>query len=330
MKCFSSNRQLIRDSQPPVLLTLLIALFAISGCSPAKVAPPGTGASSQPPKLKVVATVLPMYLFTKAVAGEVADVRMLVPPGTEIHEYQSTPADVQTIAKANVLVKNGLGLEEFLDNTVDSAQNSKLIEVNASQKVEPLGEISPVFRPGDAAADAKQAQNHGRQGNPHVWLDPVLAKQQVEIIRDGLTSADPAHKTTYQANAAAYIQQLEELDNQFEQRLNRYHNRTFITFHDAFPYLAKRYRLKQVAVVAIPEDTLSPTEIQQIVTVVKRYKVKAVFGETGGDNKLLQNLSSDLNVTLGSLDSLESGSQDPQYYFTVMKTNLHTLDTAFH
>ena len=96
------------------------------------------------------------------------------------------------------------------------------------------------------------------------------------------------------------------------------------------PYLAKRYRLKQVAVVAIPQDTLSPTEIQQIVTVVKRYKVKAVFGETGGDNKLLQNLSSDLNVTLGSLDSLESGSQDPQYYFTVMKTNLHTLDTAFH
>ncbi|CAA9571307.1 Zinc ABC transporter, substrate-binding protein ZnuA [uncultured Synechococcales cyanobacterium] len=69
---------------------------------------------------------------------------------------------MQTIAEVNVLVKNGLGLEEFLDNTVKSAQNSKLIEVNAIQKVQPLGEISPVVRPGEATADAMQSQNHGR------------------------------------------------------------------------------------------------------------------------------------------------------------------------
>jgi zinc/manganese transport system substrate-binding protein len=92
--------------------------------------------------------------------------------------------------------------------------------------------------------------------------------------------------------------------------------------------LAKRYQLKQVAVVEIPEDQLSPTDVQKAVAAVKQYKVKALFGEPGVDNKLLQSLSKDLNLTLRPLDSLETGSTDPQYYFTAMKTNLQTLESA--
>lgn len=325
---------------PPlrVLLTLVIPLMA-AGCRQFNV-PSFQEAESTPEKpLKVVATFLPMYYFTKAVAGEAAEVKMLVPAGTEIHEYQSTPTDIQTITQADVLVKNGLGLEEFLDNTVSSAQNSKLVEIDASQGIQPVGEVSPVVNSSKSArteADpahkeepGEMSQNYQHQGNPHVWLDPVLAKQQVETIRNGLIAADPNHRATYQANAAAYIQQLEELDNQYEQRLKRYQNRTFITFHDAFPYLAQRYRLQQVAVVEIPEDNLSPTDIQKTVSAVKQYKVKTILGEPGVDNKLLQSLSSDLNLTLHSLNSLESGSADPQYYFTAMKANLQTIESAF-
>ncbi|HEY9846835.1 MAG TPA: zinc ABC transporter substrate-binding protein, partial [Candidatus Caenarcaniphilales bacterium] len=159
--------------------------------------------------------------------------------------------------------------------------------------------------------------------------NPVLAKQQVETIRKGLIAADPKHKAIYQANAASFTQQLEALDNQFKQRLKPYQNRTFITFHDAFSYLAQRYQLKQIAVVEIPEDTLSPADIQKLVTVVKQYEVKAVFGEPGVDNKLLQSLSQDLDISIRALDSLESGSQNPQYYFTTMKANLKTLESAF-
>ncbi len=95
-------------------------------------------------------------------------------------------------------------------------------------------------------------------------------------------------------------------------------NCTFITFHDAFPYLAKRYNLKQVAVVQIPEDQLSPTDVQNAVKAVKQYKVKALFSEPGVDNKLLTSLSQDLNLTLQTLDSLETGETDPQHYFKAM------------
>ena len=136
------------------LIALLICLLNLS-CTPSnskqattsetpQVQEAASKPSSQLVNTKVVTTFLPMYLFTKAVAGDAADVEILVPPGTEVHEYQATPNNVKAIATANVLVKNGLGLEEFLENTVKNAQNSKLVEIDASQGIKPLGEISPV------------------------------------------------------------------------------------------------------------------------------------------------------------------------------------------
>ncbi|MBW4632053.1 MAG: zinc ABC transporter substrate-binding protein [Iphinoe sp. HA4291-MV1] len=279
--------------------------------------------SPQSEKIKVVTTFLPMYMFTKAVAGNTADVEILVPPGTEVHEYQSTPENVRAIATANVLVKNGLGLEEFLDNTIKNAQNPKLSVIDTSKGIQPLNEISPVEK-----TSQKEEEHEDAEGNPHVWLDPVLAKQQVANIRDGLIAADSANKATYEANAAAYIKQLDSLNSEFQQTLQKNPSCTFITFHDAFPYLAKRYNLKQVAVVEIPEDQLAPADIQNAVKAVKKYKVKALFSEPGVDNKLLTSLSKDLNLTLRPLDSLETGNTEPQHYFKAMRDNLQTLETA--
>lgn len=312
-------------------LFALLPLLVASGCSNqsnSAAQSPEPNANTQPQLLKVVTTFLPIYLFTKAVVGDKAEVKILVPPGTEVHEYQATPANVQAIAQANVLVKNGLGLEEFLEDTVKNAGNAKLTEIDASKSIQLLQENSLVVHSnGDKEKAGDQDHEHA-EGNPHVWLDPVLAKQEVENIRDGLISADPTNKETYQANAAAYIQQLEALDKEFKERLQKFPSCTFVTFHDAYPYLAKQYQLKQVAVVEIPEDSLSPADVQKAVTAVKQYKVKALFGEPGTDNKLLETLSKDLQLTLHPIDPLETGPLEPQYYFTAMKANLQTIETA--
>lgn len=276
-------------------------------------------------QIRVVATFLPMYWFTRAVAGDRAQVEILVPPGAEVHDYQATPADVQAIATADVLVKNGLGMEDFLEGTIQNAANPDLQQIDASSGIETVGEISPV----ESAGGHGHSHSHGDSegGNPHVWLDPVLAIQQVENIRDGLIAADPANEDAYQANAAAYIQQLEETHNQFEQRL-QFPNCTFITFHDAYPYLANRYQLQQVAVVEIPEDQPSPGDIQRAINAVKKYDAQAIFSEPGVDNNLIQSLSQDLNLTVHSIDSLEAGPTDPQHYFTAMNENLQTIESA--
>ncbi|MBE9012636.1 zinc ABC transporter substrate-binding protein [Pseudanabaenaceae cyanobacterium LEGE 13415] len=275
-------------------------------------------------RLRVVATFLPIYLFSKAVAGDAAQVDILLKPGTEVHDYQSTPADVKALSETDVVVKNGLGMEGFLDSTLQSAQSPKLKVIDASKGIKPVGELSQVVQTGKE----EHSHNHA-EGNPHVWLDPVLAKEQVENIRDGLIAADPDNKAKYEANAAVYLQQLAELNKEFEQRLGQFRDRTFITFHDAFPYLAQRYNLKQVAVVEIPEDQLSPTDVKETIDAVKQFQAKALFSESGVDNKLLDGLSKDLNVKLRSLDSLEAGETDPKHYFTAMRANLQTLEEAF-
>ncbi|MBD2199987.1 MULTISPECIES: metal ABC transporter solute-binding protein, Zn/Mn family [Calothrix] len=278
-------------------------------------------------KTKIVTTFLPIYWFTKAVAGDVAEVEILVPPGTEVHEYQAKPENVKAIATANILVKNGLGLEEFLEETVKNAQNPKLTEIDTSKGIKPVKEISPIVKTSKEDKDHDHDHEH-TSGNPHIWLDPLMAKQQVINIRDGLIAADPQNKATYEANSAAYIQKLDQLNSEFQQTLQKYPNCTFVTFHDAYPYLAQRYKLKQVAVVEIPEDQLSPTDVQNAVNAVKKYQVKALFTEPGTDNKLLKSLSQDLKLNLQTLDSLENGETDPQHYFQAMKANLQTLEAA--
>ncbi len=314
----------------PALLLLTIAI----GCNQTPPTPISGEQDTAPnsKQLKVVATFLPIYWFTKAVAGDKAEVEILIPPGTEVHEYQATPANVRSLAQADVLVKNGLDLEEFLEATVKNAQNQKLKQIEASKGIQTLQEISPVVKPIESAGkeddDHDHNETHNGSGNPHVWIDPVLAKQQVQNIRDGLIAADPGNKASYQANATAYIQQLEQLDSRFKQQLQKYPNCTFVTFHDAYPYLAKRYQLQQVAVVNIPEQSISPADVGKTIAAVKQYNVKALFGEPGVDNKLLQSLSQDLNLTLRPLDSLESGPLDPQHYFTAMQTNLQTIESA--
>lgn len=332
-------------------LVLALATATLGSC--AAPTPPPTAQQqesaqmtvAEAKKLKVVTTFLPIYLFTKAVAGEAAQVEILIPPGTEVHEYQSTPTAVQTIAQADLVVKNGLGIEEFLDNTLKSAENQSLKVIDASQGIAVLGETSSVVHPtgqvgddhnhgsepeqGDSPKGKQDTGHHHAEGNPHVWLDPVLAQQQVKTIRDGLIAADPSNRATYQANAAAYLEKLVELDRQFTQRLQPYRDRKFVTFHDAFPYLANRYQLRQVAVVQIPDDQLAPQDLQKVMKTVEQFNVKAIFSEPGVDNRLVTNLSQDLQLTVYPLDSLEAGQLDPQYYFTVMQGNLKKLETAF-
>lgn len=336
---------MLRSTLRQFVIASLLLPWVAAGCSAptntatAPQSPTAQTATSPTSQIRVVATFLPMYLFTRAVAGDAAKVDILIQPGTEVHEYQATPANVKTIAAADVVVKNGLGMEEFLDRTIKSAENAKLKVIDASQGISALKETSETVSVGkaepddhghDHADEKDKADGHAHaDGNPHVWLSPVLAKQQVETIRDGLMAADPANKATYQANAAAYIQKLSDLNNQFEQSLKPFPDRTFITFHDAFPYLAKQYDLKQVAIVQIPEDQLTPTDVQQTIDVVKRYNVKALFSEPGIDNKLISSLATDLKITVRPLKSLESGQLDPQYYFTAMEENLQTLKTAF-
>jgi zinc transport system substrate-binding protein len=301
-----------------LIYSLLAGLTYVSAISINALA---TAQSNSSPK--IVTTFLPIHLFTQAVVGDTSQVEILISPGTEVHDYQATPDDVKTLAQADVLVENGLGIEEFLESLVANAGNSKLQQIIASEGIEVIEEEE-----GKHAEHQEKEEHHHEAGNPHLWLDPVLAQQQIATIRDRLMEIDPTNADSYRANASAYIQQLQQLDGEFKQRLASVEGCNFITFHDAFPYLARRYGLKQEAIVEIPEDNITPKDIQRVQQAAEQYQVKALLTEPGIEDKRIQQISSDLNLPLEEIDPLESGETDPQYYFQVMRGNLAALERA--
>ena len=277
---------------------------------------------------KIVTTFLPVYLFTKAVVGDTGEVEILISPGTEVHDYQATPDDAKLLSEADVLVENGLGIEEFLSGLIANAGNSNLQQITASEGIEVIEEEHDEHEEEEHEGEEHGHGHHHEEGNPHVWLDPVLAQQQVATIRDGLIEIDPSNADSYRTNADAYIQQLQQLDNEFQQRLAPVAGCNFITFHDAFPYLAQRYGLTQEAIVEIPEDSITPQDIQRVQQTANQYQVKALLTEPGIEDKRIQQISSDLNLPLEAIDPLESGESDPQYYFQAMRRNLEALERA--
>ncbi|MGL5941431.1 MAG: metal ABC transporter solute-binding protein, Zn/Mn family [Waterburya sp.] len=271
---------------------------------------------------KIVTTFLPIHLFTKAVVKDTGQVDILISPGTEVHDYQATPDDAKILAQADVLVENGLGIEEFLESLVANTGNSQLEKIDSSQGIKVIEEEH---------IEHEQEEEHGHhheEGNPHVWLDPVLAQQQVANIRDRLIAINPSNADSYRTNAKAYIQQLQQLNQEFNQKLAPVKGCNFITFHDAFPYLAQRYGLKQEAIVEIPEDSMTPQDIQRVQQAAEQYQVKALLTEPSIEDKRIKQISSDLNLPLEAIDPLESGETDPQYYFQVMRGNLAALERA--
>ena len=268
---------------------------------------------------KIVATFLPMYMFTKGVTGDTGEVEILIPAGADPHEYQSTPENARTIAQADVLVKNGLGLEEFLEKLVDATGNSRLQEIDASQNIQPIEEEDEHHHGHDHDHDHEE-------GNPHVWLDPVLAQQQVKNIRDGLIKADSNNATTYKTNADIYLQKLQQLDQEFQTRLAPFKGCKFIVFHDAYPYLAKRYNLQQTAVVELPQDNITPRDIQRVINTTKKYQVKGLIAETGFNDGRMEKIAKDIGLPIKKLDPMNRGSLDPQYCFKVMRNTLKTLE----
>lgn len=367
-------------------------VLAACGSSPQKA--PQARADRE--AFQVVTTVLPITLFTRAVAGDCAAITPLIPANSGPHDFQAKPGDLSALRQARVLVKNGLQLEGFLDQLVASAGHPRLVVIDASRGVttldpdqhpdqhaqtpgrsaapnqpqnnqpksiqptnnqatnnhaksnqpksnQPKSDQTEDHHAEDSHAENIHAENihaedqhHGHQHgavNPHVWLDPLRAVQQVETIRDGLAKADPGCAEGYRRNASAYIAQLKQLHTQISAQLKPYRGQTFVAFHDFAPYFAERYGLQAVYLVDVPELNPSPADLQRVVAEVKRSRLQALLSEPQEGKRSFNALAADLGVKVVEFDPLETGSdaasRDPATYFKVMRANVAELRQAF-
>jgi zinc transport system substrate-binding protein len=312
------------------IMLLATGIVSITGCSTT------TPTNSQTtPKLQIVTTFVPITQFTKAVAGDRAEVTQLLPPNVGPHDYQAKPDDAQKLAKANLLVQNGLGMEAFLTDLIKNAGAKDLKTIDSSQGITPLknAEEHNHDHDHDKTKDqsAKDTHDHG-EFNPHIWLDPKRAIKQVENIRDGLIAADPAGKPIYSQNAAIYIAELQALDREITTQLQPYSGKTFVTYHDFSPYFAQSYNLKPEFLVDIPEENPAPEDVKRVITAAKDSGLKTLLAEPQTGENRFAALAQDLNVKISSFDPIETAAPEalqPQGYFTLMRQNVKNLQTAF-
>ena len=317
-------------------LGLLAGLLAACGGRPTQ----GTFQQVTQPsssRLRVATTVLPITLFTRAVAGDCAEVVSLLPASAGAHDFQARPADGVALQQARVLVKNGLGLENFLDKLQASAANADLVVIDASRNVTPLaGGVEPGEHRGarDHGGDHDHDHDHDHGSvNPHVWLDPLRVVQQVETIRDGLVQADPRCAPTYRRNATAFIARLRQLNRQLADQLAPYRGRTLVAFHDVAPYFAERYGLKATFLVDVPAMNPSPADLQRVAGTVKRHQLRALLSEPQQGQRSLNALARDLGIGVKVFDPLEIASEaearQPDTYLKVMARNGDQVRAVF-
>lgn len=293
-------------------------------------------------RLQVVTTFYPMYEFTKRVAGDHANVTALVPIGVEPHDWEPTAKDMSSLAQADLFVFNGAGMESWTEEALKGIENSKLIVVEATAGIELLeGEEHDHNHDGHDHAqsehdehehgeDEHHEQEEGHHLDPHVWLDPVLAQQQVESIKRALIKADPDHRSDYERNATAYLADLQELDQEFRTAVQNGKRKEFVTQHAAFSYLAKRYGLKQVPISGLsPEVEPSAAQMAEIVAFAKEHQVKTIYFETLVSPKIAERVAKEIGAQTAVLNPLEGLTKEEQTsghdYISIMKQNLSEL-----
>lgn len=296
-----------------LLLPLTALLALLTACKPAT-------SSTESDKLRILTTFLPVHAHAASVAGDRAQVDILVTGDIGVHDFSPRPADMARIAKADILVFNGAGIEPWLEDLVRNARNPNLRLVNLADNMELLPS-PPRF--GMAGEDDDEP-------NPHTWLDPVLAIQQVETLRDALIAADPEGADLYQANAAAYLERLRELDADFQRILGPLPAKQLVTFHDAFPYFARRYGFESLGYISeFPERDPAPAELAALIDRIRAAGVGVLFAETGYAPALLQRVAAETGARVSTLNTLEIGPSGPKAYLDGMRENLEALRAAF-
>jgi zinc/manganese transport system substrate-binding protein len=274
--------------------------------------------------IKVVATISIIGDWVSIVGGNHVDLKTLVGPDGDPHEYEPVPADSVSIAEANLVFENGFGLETWFNKLYTSSQSAAtrvVITDGIEVRHVPVNEGE---RPNGADDDR----------DPHAWQSVKNATIMVANIRDALVKADPANAADYQSRAADYIKQLNDLDNWVQEQINTIpkEHRKLVTSHDAFGYFGQRYGvdISRSALESVTTEASDPSaqQIAEVIEQIKASGVPVIFLENIQNPKLINEIAQDANVTVGPplySDALGQPGTDGDTYIKMIRYNVQTL-----
>jgi len=284
--------------------------------------------------LPVAATILPLGDFCQKIGGDLVRVQVLIPPGASPHVFEPAPSVMAAASQAKVFVYIGAGLEPWASRLL-RARNSKSLVVVAAARGIPLLNMADHHHhreaaPGHAGKPGQEAARaESLTGNPHIWLDPVLAQQICRKIAAAFIQADPQHRAQYTANLQAYLAALAALNRDVERHAKSWRLRDYVAFHPAFAYFARRYGLHCVGTIeASPGREPTPRYLSNLVAAIHHYKIKVVFAEPQLNPRVADVIAHEAGVKVLLLDPLGGRPPYGDDYIQLMRHNLATLDQA--
>lgn len=288
------------------LLLLVIMCFMALGCD---------SKQAEKKDFTIVTSFYPMYIdvinITKDVEG-VKVINMTKPQTGCLHDYQLTTEDMKTLEQADVFVANGVGMESFLDKATKQNKNMKVVEASNYKDINFIKD--------------------GDEDNPHVWMSVTYAIAQVKAITAALCEADPAHKDAYRKNALDYCMKLEKLKKEMHEELDDLPHKDIVTFHEAFPYLAKEFKLNIVSVIERePGTEPTPQELETTIAKVNTLPVKVLFTEPQYSPAAAETIAKETGAKIYQLDPVVTGEANLEAmdaYISAMKKNMNILKEA--
>ena len=293
---------------------LLLGVLALTLAS----LPLGSAAFAQGKKFRVVTTFTVIADIAGNVAGDAAIVESITKPGAEIHDYQPTPGDIVKAQSANLVIWNGMNLEQWFEKFFQNVKN--VPSIVATDGIAPMG--------------IREGPYTGKP-NPHAWMSPSNALIYVENIRKALAKYDPANADVYARNASAYAAKIKAIDEPLRMRLSAIPEaqRWLVTSEGAFSYLARDYQLKELYVWPINADEQgTPSQVKKVIDTVRREKIPVIFSESTISDKSAKQIAKEAKARYGGVlyvDSLSEANGPVPSYLKLLEVTVKTIVDGF-
>lgn len=309
-----------------------LAALALMGCGGADDEPQTTHPASPDgtARLRVGASIFPLYEFVVRVGGDRVEATMIIPPGVEPHSYEPSPGDIRALNGMDLIVYNGAGMEPWLEQIVKRARpkSAVILEASAGLALIPAEEHDLESKPGEEPADD---HDHAHDlYNPHTWLDPQNAARQMRAIERALAELAPAHAAEFKTRADQFEAELLALDRRLERALSSCRKRDVVITHASLTYFCRRYGLNEIPISGLThQNEPSPRAMAGIVTLMKERGAKAVFCEIEISPRLAETVARETGAAVLPFNTLPTGRPEDlaagRGYVAVMEENLAQL-----
>ena len=319
-----------------IAVIIPLAIFAVYSTTTESGSTDMQGAAlADEPRILVLSSFYPIGQFVDNVGGDRVESALVLPPGAEPHDWEPTVKDVQSMVDADVVVINGIGFETWVKSLEDVRFEGVLIDTSEGVEIMEIAEGTRSHGHGHDDGHGMEAEDHDGDGprdeifgDPHIWLNPVLAQMQVQNIADGLSEADPKNADYYQENADRYIAELQQLDSNIRAGLESC-SREFVAYHYAFAYFSAEYDLVQHVILnsMTPHGEVAPRTLLDVIETARTHGLDVIFADEAADPKTAQVVADEIGGQVLTLSPLEIAQPDTTY-MSKMYENLENLQAA--